>query len=135
MIQKLHKSVVDYRCKLRVQGGNQYGYLVRQTKEAFAETLEKGSIVVQQFYESRIFPLMQKKEIEDLWYTKGLAVNDWIGLTKFHLKQIFSDAFLTPMEDSSSSFVLNVTHTTASEYAKMLIHASPRDPLTKFSSE
>ena len=74
-------------------------------KDVFA----RGDALVQTFYKKRNFPLMEELWRSDdehsmeegaaaFWKNKGLKSDDWLGLLKWHLSNIFSDSFLEPYD-------------------------------------
>ena len=69
----------------------------------------RGDALLQKFYKKRNFPLMEalwrsddehsmEESAAAFWKSKGLKSDDWLGLLKWHLANIFSDSFLDPYD-------------------------------------
>jgi len=105
---------------------SKFPHNVKQTSADLVETLEQGTILVQEFYPNHIFNLMSEDQITKFWFDLNLAPDDWTGLTKFLFNQrVFSGQFLQPLEDDKG-FSLKVSHVS---FMDMIVTAKPRDDL------
>ncbi|KAG7173436.1 hypothetical protein Hamer_G023461, partial [Homarus americanus] len=57
--------------------------------------------------------------VEEWWDSKGLALGDYGGLASLIFTEIFSSDFLTPMEESDTSFQMEVHGVSLSRYTEM----------------
>nr|XP_045593779.1 uncharacterized protein LOC123755315 isoform X1 [Procambarus clarkii] len=57
--------------------------------------------------------------VEEWWDSKGLALGDYGGLASLMFTEIFSSDFLTPMEESDTSFQMEVHGVSLSRYTEM----------------
>ncbi|XP_064104875.1 uncharacterized protein LOC135214466 isoform X2 [Macrobrachium nipponense] len=58
--------------------------------------------------------------VEEWWDSKGLAFGDYAGLASLIFTEIFSSDFLTPMEESDTSFQMEVHGVSLSRYTEMI---------------
>ncbi|XP_052685923.1 uncharacterized protein LOC128165435 isoform X5 [Crassostrea angulata] len=91
-------------------------------------TILQGAKMLEKFYVERIFPLLNMTE-EEFWERKLLELRDWRGLTSKKFSEIFSKAFLIPLDESDNFFRLEVKHLNLRRYAAMLDSADIRDDL------
>jgi len=136
--KKLEKLIEEHPSKRRLRGGKFNVNNIRQTAAALTETLEKGTILVREFYPTHIFNHMTKDEIQQFWGGLNLSQDDWMGLTKIHLATIFpgsgSDNFLRPIEEDLN-FALKVNHVNMSGFLNMVVDADLRDDLEDATAE
>ncbi|XP_037776345.1 uncharacterized protein LOC119573262 isoform X2 [Penaeus monodon] len=58
--------------------------------------------------------------VEEWWDSKGLAVGDYAGLASLIFTEIFSSDFLTPMEETDTSFQMEVHGVSLARYTEMM---------------
>uniref|UniRef100_T1J1W8 Uncharacterized protein n=1 Tax=Strigamia maritima TaxID=126957 RepID=T1J1W8_STRMM len=96
-------------------------------------TIKQAAIMQEKFYPPHIFQRLAMSEA-DFWEGKGLSFRDWPGLAGLTLSEIFSQDFLTPLEDVDTRFRLHVQHMNLFRYAEMLRTAEYRDDLDVVST-
>jgi len=84
-------------------------------------TLKKGAEIVEKFYPSRIFSRMTEDGIITFWHNLELLENDWLGLTRKLISEIFTSNFLRPLEVADSVFSIKVEHASFKSYTSELI--------------
>jgi len=82
--------------------------------------IRKSRYVIARWYPKHVFPYMTPEEIEQFWDSHRLSEDDWDGLTRLLLDQIFGYEFLTPYEENNNIFALYTKHPDSRRYAKEL---------------
>ncbi|XP_022314520.2 uncharacterized protein LOC111119021 isoform X2 [Crassostrea virginica] len=91
-------------------------------------TILQGAKMLEKFYTERVFPLINMTE-EEFWEMKMLEFRDWRGLASKKFSEIFSKAFLIPLDGTDNLFRLEVKHLNLSRYTRMLASGNYRDDL------
>ncbi len=69
-------------------------------------------------------------EIREFWLSGQLDENDWVGVARGRLQDLFGTDLLRPLEDSDVALHLNVDWN-AKELVKMFVRGDPHDQLEK----
>eukprot|EP01125_Pyxidicula_operculata_P000043 TRINITY_DN1005_c1_g1_i3.p1 TRINITY_DN1005_c1_g1~~TRINITY_DN1005_c1_g1_i3.p1 ORF type:complete len:315 (-),score=85.53 TRINITY_DN1005_c1_g1_i3:21-965(-) len=93
---------------------------VRQTASNLTKTIQKGTVLVDDFYLDKVFPFMTEKDITEFWNAKGLKKDDWKALTQLLLSEIFGEKFFVPLEDTQNIFSLKVSDVNVESYVSDL---------------
>lgn len=78
--------------------------LIRQSQADLERTLALGEALVKDFYEQNILKNASEEVIAKFWADRRLAPNDWQELTRRKLAITFSEGFLTPLQESDTTF-------------------------------
>jgi hypothetical protein len=74
----------------------------------FAQTIERGSKIVSEFYPEHVFKYFTETQKKDFWVQYMLVENDWTGFVKRKFAEIFGENFLVPREEIDAKFLLQV---------------------------
>lgn len=75
------------------------------------------------YYVEKIFPLLEMDSShrkDAVWNEHQLRVNDWDGLTKKIIESTFGHSVLEPLEETDTTFRLEVKHTDLREFISMI---------------
>ncbi|KAK2178211.1 hypothetical protein NP493_553g00000 [Ridgeia piscesae] len=89
--------------------------------------------MLQEFYPRRVLHRLPQSQ-DSFWEGRHLEPDDWQGLASQLLAEVFSTAFLTPLEATDTCFRLEVQHLNLSRYIDMLKSAEFRDDLDVVST-
>ncbi|CAG5132948.1 unnamed protein product, partial [Candidula unifasciata] len=91
-------------------------------------TLVYAAKILEEFYPEHIIKPSGLTE-EQFWESKDLEFRDWKGFAAKKLKEIFTPAFLVPLEETDNYFQLKVKHLNIKRYTEMLSSANFHDDL------
>ncbi|KAI0224495.1 hypothetical protein LSAT2_024502 [Lamellibrachia satsuma] len=111
----------DIRARVKVSG--------RELKVIILQTAN----MLEEFYPSRVIRRLSLSE-EMFWESRHLEAEDWRGLASQLLAEVFSSAFLTPLEATDTCFRLEVQHLNLMRYVDMLKSSEFRDDLDVVST-
>ena len=86
-------------------------------------------MIVTNYYVEKIFPVMELDRFQRknaIWDDRKLRVNDWQGLTKKLIEETFGYSVLEPLEETETTFKLEVKHTDLREFISMIEHSTRR---------
>ena len=81
---------------------------IRLSEDDLKLVLQQGTVMVQTFYNQKVFPRMTENEIKSFWANKHLAKSDWLALTSYLYKDMFSPEIMIPLQDVDLTFALKV---------------------------
>lgn len=102
---------------------------IRLTENDLRVVLMQGTLMVQEFYPQKVLAKMTDTDVRNFWLDEDLPENDWLGLTSILLSELFSQEFLTPLQEVDITFALKVKHWNLSRYLNMALEAKWRDDL------
>jgi len=115
------EDLVKTKIKERLVKGNISNLQhISQTPSDQAITIKKARYVIRQWYTQHIFKYMDSLgEREHFWDKQRLSVDDWDGLTRVILTDLFGDNFFSTdsVEINSNILSLEISHPHASQYA------------------
>ena len=88
---------------------------------------QMGPALVQRYVLERILP-SSRQSLSEFWDRHDLPEGAWDMLCDKHIKQVFGDEFLTPIEDLDTIFHLEINHIDAHEYVGSLLNPIKRPP-------
>ncbi|XP_062594006.1 uncharacterized protein LOC134255480 isoform X1 [Saccostrea cucullata] len=125
----------DLMVKVREREGKLYTGLmsnnsdkIKLPERELKITILQGAKLLEKFYVERVLPKMSMTE-EEFWERKMLEYRDWRGLVSKKFSEIFSKAFLIPLDESDNFFRLEVNHLNLGRYTSMLSSGNYRDDL------
>ncbi|KAG8229642.1 hypothetical protein J437_LFUL015593 [Ladona fulva] len=98
------------------------GVGVRSRIKLTARDLKQAALILERFHPSHILKRLPLEE-EEFWENKGLSPNDWAGLAGLMYSEIFSLDFLTPLDDSDTTFRLEPHQVDLSRYTELVREA------------
>ncbi|XP_014679744.1 PREDICTED: uncharacterized protein LOC106819659, partial [Priapulus caudatus] len=90
--------------------------------------IKVASVMLETFYPIHVIHRQPGSE-EEFWEHKNFDFRNWKGLASLILCEIFSTSFLTPLEDTDTTFRLEVQHLNLARYITMLRTADITDDL------
>ncbi|XP_044734371.1 uncharacterized protein LOC123296783 isoform X2 [Chrysoperla carnea] len=93
----LHTGLsVAVRCKIKL------------STQDLKVSIQQAALMLERFYPANIFShmLMLNQTEEEFWDSRGLSHGDWAGLAGLLYADIFSLDFLTPLDETQTSFKL-----------------------------
>lgn len=79
---------------------------IKLTTPELKIAIQQGALLLERFYPTHILPHIGMTD-EQFWDNRGLSPNDWAGLAGLLYSELFSLDFLTPLDDSDTSFRLD----------------------------
>jgi hypothetical protein len=76
------------------------------TPGEFDKVLAESAEVTRDYYEKRVFPGMDDRQVNEFWNKKGLVKGDFMGATKQHMKEMYGEQVLTPFTESGGKFLV-----------------------------
>jgi hypothetical protein len=121
-IENSLEELVKIKVKERLVRGNISNLKhISQTPNDQAITIKKARYVIRKWYTQNIFKYMDsKEEREHFWDKQRLSIDDWDGLTRVILKDLFGENFFSSndsVEMNSNILSLEVSHKKATDYA------------------
>lgn len=89
---------------------------IKQSLAELEETVKKSAVITQDFY-TKLFADRSAADITEFWKARSLKKDDWVGLAKMELGSIFGREFLTALETTDETLVLEVKAPSLGDYA------------------
>lgn len=103
---------------------------IKLARQDLAIVLERGTDMCRRYVTETIFQRLTPNERASFWTSKQLAINDFVGLTKYCLQSQFSSSILVPLEDTDNNgFHLDVQEVHVNDFIRDLFDGNPSDGL------
>jgi len=82
---------------------------IKQGASELENTLRVGEQIVQAFFEDKLMGQSQLSEdqLKPFWQQADVKIGDYSGFTEYLLISIFGEAFMTPLEVTDETFIIN----------------------------
>eukprot|EP01125_Pyxidicula_operculata_P017781 TRINITY_DN6275_c0_g1_i1.p1 TRINITY_DN6275_c0_g1~~TRINITY_DN6275_c0_g1_i1.p1 ORF type:complete len:1065 (-),score=168.01 TRINITY_DN6275_c0_g1_i1:56-3250(-) len=124
--EELNKKLEAYRSQMKSAC---FSREVRQSLHVLSETTQKGVRLVQNFVPTHIFKYFSDEQKTQFWSSVNLMENDWEGLTKHYLSEVFGREFLEPLEEADNTFMLKIEHVDVPSLVSSIFKGVPQDDL------
>jgi len=128
LLSSLHEKVDQRMGQLRLLLPETIRKKIKLSERELKLSLSRGAAMVQTFYPEHVIARIKGGESE-FWSTRGLRINDWVGLTSQLYSDIFAPDFLTPMQEADTTFHLKVEHWNLTRYLNMVLESDWHDDL------
>lgn len=81
---------------------------IKLTRVDLVRTIRLATLLLKTKGHEYLLADMNELEISEFWSSKDLVMNDWQGLSRYILKDIFGPRILTSLEDTDSDLTLEV---------------------------
>jgi len=128
LLNSLQTKVSTRQNQLRLSLPESTRMRIKLTERELKLALGRGAAMAQGFYPSHVIR-RSKGGSTKFWDSRGLRTEDWIGLVSSLYAEIFSEDFLTPIQEADTIFHLKVENWNLTRYLNMVLESDWHDDL------